>query len=68
MYKHLETLARLTMDVDPRRDEMMAAYPFKGTASYLYFCHSSSDKVLTMGNRSKRIRFIMSGEEGTISA
>ena len=67
VYKHLETLARLTMDVDPGRDEMMDAYQFKSTTSYLYFCHSSNEKVSALQNRNKGIRFIMNEEEGTQS-
>ena len=63
LYGQLETLARLTMDLDGQRDRMMDVNAFRRTTSYLYFCYSSNENISILEKSKKSVLFIVSGKE-----
>ncbi len=68
VYKQLEILARLTMDLDVKWNEMINAGPFKADTSYLYFCCSVNEKACTLKKRGKNIQFISGFRESESGA
>lgn len=58
VYRQLETLARLTMDLDLQRDQRIDVNAFKDTISYLYFCYSSNKNLPILKKSNQRIQFI----------
>lgn len=67
MHGQLETMARLTMDLDVNRDQMIDVNAFKRTTSYLYFCYSSNKNISILKRSNKRILFITNGKEVNVS-